>query len=279
MNENSLKVLMGTPIRQKGEILRNFLQSIKELSLGSLLTVNYYFIDDNLEDESSQLLARFAEETPNTFLSKAHNNREYVCNESTHFWEEELIWKVAEFKNGIIEQARQDDYDYLFLVDSDLVLHPKTLEHLVSLKKDIVAEIFWTKWELDLPELPQVWGSDQYNLFKSVRGESLTQIEIMERVQLFLNELRAPGVYKVGGLGACTLISKKAISSGVNFNEIYNVNFIGEDRHFCIRAAALGYELFVDTHYPAFHIYRLSDLDGLEEYKKQIKLNLREDSD
>ena len=29
----------------------------------------------------------------------------------------------------------------------------------------------------------------------------------------------------------------------------------GEDRHFCIRAAALGLSLYVDTHYPAYHIY------------------------
>ena len=34
----------------------------------------------------------------------------------------------------------------------------------------------------------------------------------------------------------------------------------GEDRHFCIRAAALGFTLYVDTHYPAYHIYRESDL-------------------
>lgn len=272
MHGGNLKVLIGAPIRQKAEILGNFLMSIKELSLGTLLSVDFCFIDDNIEDESSQLLARFAEETPNTFLMKVQDDIQYICNESTHIWEEELIWKVAEFKNSIINKALNDNYDYLFLVDSDLVLHPKTLEHLVSLKKDIVSEIFWTKWELDFPELPQVWASDQYNLFDSSRGENLTQIEILQRVQSFLDKLKVPGVYPVGGLGACTLISKKAIRSGVNFNEIYNINFIGEDRHFCIRAAALGFGLFVDTHYPAFHIYRLSDLYGLEEFKEQIKL-------
>jgi len=85
-----------------------------------------------------------------------------------------------------------------------------------------------------------------------------------------LNQLKVPGVYTVGGLGACTLISKRAIQAGVNFKEIYNISFMGEDRHFCIRAVALGFELFVDTHYPAFHIYRLSDLDGLAEFKMRI---------
>lgn len=270
MKEGATKVLLGSPIRQKPEILSNFLLSIKELSL-STINVGYYFIDDNTEEESRQLLTLFTAEVPNAFITEVQEDRPYICNENTHIWEEELIWKVAEFKNSIINKAQEDDYDYLFLVDSDLVLHPQTLEHLVSLKKNIVSEIFWTRWEPDFPELPQVWASDQYNLFNSIRGEHLTESEVLQRVHLFLNQLKVPGVYKVGGLGACTLISKKAIHAGVNFSEIYNISFVGEDRHFCIRAAALGFELYIDTNYPAFHIYRLSDLDGLKEYKMRIK--------
>ena len=269
MKEGYPRVLLGSPVRQKAEILSNFLLSIKELSL-STIDVDFYFIDDNIEEESSQLLVSFATENPNTLITKVEDDRPYICNESTHIWEEELIWKVAEFKNNIINKALEDDYDYLFLVDSDLVLHPQTLEHLVSLKKDIVSEIFWTRWQPDFPELPQVWVSDQYNLFNCLRGENLTENQVLQRVLQFLNQLKMPGIYKVGGLGACTLISMRAIQAGVNFKEIYNISFMGEDRHFCIRAAALGFELFVDTHYPAFHIYRLSDLDGLLEFKMRI---------
>lgn len=268
MKEGNPRVLLGSPVRQKAEILSNFLLSIKELSLNTI-NLDFYFIDDNTEEESSQLLASFAAENLNTFIAKVEDNRPYIRNESTHIWEEELIWKVAEFKNSIINKAREDDYDYLFLVDSDLVLHSQTLEHLISLKKDVVSEIFWTRWQPDFPELPQVWVSDQYNLFNCLRGENLTESQVLQRVLQFMNQLKVPGVYQVGGLGACTLISKRAIQAGVNFKEIYNISFMGEDRHFCIRAAALGFELFVDTHYPAFHIYRLSDLDGLAEFKKR----------
>ncbi|WP_243137681.1 glycosyltransferase family 2 protein, partial [Desulfofundulus thermobenzoicus] len=71
-------------------------------------------------------------------------------------------------------------------------------------------------------------------------------------------------------LGACTLISRRAMLMGVSFSEIYNLGFIGEDRHFCIRAAALGLELYADTHYPPYHIYRESDLAGLAAYKEHF---------
>ncbi|WP_328130652.1 hypothetical protein [Peribacillus frigoritolerans] len=76
------------------------------------------------------------------------------------------------------------------------------------------------------------------------------------RYQSFIRQMRTPGVHKVGGLGACTLISQKALKAGVNFNRIENLSFWGEDRHFCIRAAALGISMYVDTHLPAYHIYR-----------------------
>ncbi|MBP1761313.1 MAG: glycosyl transferase family protein [Firmicutes bacterium] len=265
--KNKTRVLLGSPIRQKADILQHFLQSIRQLNCGGMYELDYFFVDDNLEEESSQLLSDFSTQNHNTSIMRTRHDKPYICNESTHIWEEELIWKVAGFKNIMINLARKEGYDFLFLLDSDIVLHPQTLIHLLGLKKDIVAEIFWTRWEADLPELPQVWVGDQYNLYESTVEENLTQNEIFQRVQLFINKLKVPGVYKVGGLGACTLISRKALQSGVNFNQIYNISFIGEDRHFCIRAVALGFELFVDTHYPAFHIYRPVDLNRLEEYK------------
>lgn len=180
-----------------------------------------------------------------------------------------MIWKVAGFKDDIIKFAKNNNYDYLFLVDSDIVLHPNTLRHLISSGKDIISEIFWTSWTNDSPELPQVWLKDVYTLYEISRGEILSNEEIYFRQQKFINMLKVPGIYEVGGLGACTLISRFALDKGVNFSEIKNLSFWGEDRHFCIRAAALGFSLYVDTHYPAYHIYRESDLDGIKKQKKE----------
>ncbi|RBN36101.1 glycosyl transferase, partial [Priestia megaterium] len=68
----------------------------------------------------------------------------------------------------------------------------------------------------------------------------------------------------------CTLISQKALQKGINFSKISNLTFWGEDRHFCIRAAALGLSLYVDTHYPAYHIYRDTDIKGGQEFLERI---------
>lgn len=262
------RVLIGSPVRQSPDILQAFLTSLGELELRSLL-VSYLFIDDNEDEASRQCLRQFQKTYNRTeIISEDKKYGSYVKDEVTHYWQEEVIWKVARMKDAILDYAREHRFDYVFFVDSDLILHPKSLDQLVSVNKDIVSNIFWTKWQPDTIEMPQVWMSDQYTLYRKDRKETLTDEEAAKRTWAFLAQLRIPGTYEVGGLGACTLISRAAVKAGVRFAEVRNVSFWGEDRHFCIRASAMGFKLYVDTHYPAYHIYRSSDLAGIEAYKR-----------
>lgn len=271
------KILIGSPIKQKPSILKEFIISIRELDLVDL-DVKYIFIDDNTDEESSKLLNEWKNKDSNIELVKLNfdNEEEYICDEFTHNWTNNLVNKVGEFKNYIINKAKEYNVDYLFFVDSDLVLHPKTLKRLLGTKRDIISNIFWTSWEKNTIELPQVWIKDNYTLYETYYGEDITKEEEEKRTFEFLNKLKNPGTYKVGGLGACTLISKKALNKGVSFSNIYNISFVGEDRHFCIRAAALGLELYVDTYFPSYHIYREQEIDGIERFKESNK-TLRED--
>ncbi|HBV85550.1 MAG TPA: glycosyl transferase [Desulfosporosinus sp.] len=261
------RVLLASPVKQHEGILSEFLTSIIRLETSGV-ALDYIFIDDH---NDHHLLSRFANERPNVRILPGDTKTKstYLCDESTHHWREDLIWKVAGYKDKFIEIALDEGYDYLFLVDSDLYLNPKTLTHLLSLKKDIVSEVFWTRWKPELIPLPQVWMEDQYTLYES-RREPLSEAEITKRTQEFLHMLSQPGTYKVGGLGACTLISQQALRRGASFGELYNLGLTGEDRHFCIRAAALGLELYADTYYPPFHIYRESELDKLQEYIENL---------
>lgn len=271
LEKNKKKVLIGSPIHQKPSILNEFLLSLSRLNKTDL-EITFLFIDDNNNKESSKLLEEFSGKENNVVIYKSDKQESYICDNVTHRWKESLIWKVAEFKNIIIKICLENNFDYLYLIDSDIILHPNTLEHLISTNKDIISEIFWTKWKPNMPELPQVWLSDQYGLYIKDRSEEISANEILIRQQNFINQLRKPGIYEVGGLGACTLISREALKKGVNFEEIKNLSFWGEDRHFCVRASALGLNLYVDTHYPAYHLYRDTDLEeGLILYKENVR--------
>ena len=265
MNNIQPRVLVGSPIYQKPAILKEFLKSLQRLQQ-TKIQLSFLFFDDNQDELSKQLLSQFENENQSVTVLSSNHNDEYLSDDRTHYWNEQLVWKVASMKNQIIQHAIDKDYDYLFLVDSDILLYPQTIEHLISSGKDIISEIFWTKWQPEAHEQPQVWMSDEYNQWEQVRGERLSDEEKSSRYQEFIQKMRTPGIHQVGGLGACTLINKRALHAGVNFNEISNLSFWGEDRHFCVRAAALGFPLYVDTHFPAYHIYRTTDLEGTVEF-------------
>lgn len=154
-----LKVLVASPIRQKPAILKEFLASLDRLEQKSY-TLDYFFIDDNDLPESRALLQIYALEKAGrcSILTayKSDKDQQFVCDETTHHWTEDLVWRVAGFRDRIIAQARNKNYDHLLLIDSDIVLHPRTVEQLISTGKDIISNVFWTRWYPHAPLLPNL---------------------------------------------------------------------------------------------------------------------------
>ena len=208
------KVLVGSPIRQKNNVLKEFLLSLDEFYKDGL-EVDYYFVDDNTDIKSSDLLKNFAD-NHNVILKKAEDlykfeKEEYICNNISHFWKKDLIKKIAFFKDSIIDYANEKGYDYLFLIDSDIVLNKQTVLHLISRNVDIISNVFWSQWNINYALEPQVWLQDEFNCFIRDWDKDISDGEKWQKKVDFFAKLRVPGIYEVGGLGACTLISKNAM--------------------------------------------------------------------
>ncbi|MFD2114461.1 glycosyltransferase [Paenibacillus yanchengensis] len=265
------KILLASPVNQKPIILAYFLFALHCLEKQDY-QLDILFVDDNEDEASSLLLEQYKEARENVTIIKHEqtNAESYYRNDHTHFWNDNLINKVATIKNNVIEYALKHNYDALMLIDSDIMIFPDTINRLFETNKPIISNIFWTKWQQNTGEMPQVWLMDEYSFYRKNGSQSVAEQEVLQQTTEFLHQMRIPGVYEVGGLGACTLIRRSALEKGVNFKRIDNVSFWGEDRHFCIRAVALGIPLHVDTSEPAFHIYREPDLAGAEQYKKKI---------
>lgn len=227
------------------------------------IDVNYYFFDDNTDKDSSGLLEGFKKSNKKVIIKKGSQKELYKRDSEMHHWKANLIDKIIGFKNQIITYAKENNFDYLFLVDSDIVMNPITIRHLMKRSVDIISEIFYTAFVDGYGLSPQVVLKYDTNFGKS-------EVEIEEDTEedrRFLQQLKTPGIYKCGGLGACTLINKQSLQKGVSFTKIDNLTFFGEDAHFCVRARALDLELYVDTSYPAYHIYRKRELAGLNAYR------------
>lgn len=251
---NKPTVLVGAIVSQKPKILQQFLKSLKELETNNC-AIEYYLLDENSLQESQELLQQSFQGKKNyNIVSKKETDAILSLTISTDPYDIDEINKIAKLKDHILQYALKYNYDYLFLIDSPLVFHPKTLDQLISNNKDIVANIFWNKEISKQDALPQVWLSDQASLFSLGDNEitkKFTMNEIETRSQAFIDKLKRPGLYEVGGLANCILLSKKAINMGVNYRRIQNLTFWREDVHFCLRAEALKLPLYVDTHYPA----------------------------
>ena len=55
------RVLIGTLVRQKPAILKEYLESIAQLTQDTI-SIDYAFVEDNLIEESTEMLVRFREE-------------------------------------------------------------------------------------------------------------------------------------------------------------------------------------------------------------------------
>ena len=261
------KILIGSPVRQKNLILKEFLLSLEEIEKGHN-DVSFYFVDDNIDDISSDLLRSFAKRNE-TIIKKSEDLYLADYDYTNHNWTSEILKKVTVYKNTIINYCIENEFDYLFLVDSDIVLDKRSLLQLISDNVDIVANVFWNQWRKNGQLTPQCFWIPDIYLQESV-WNTPRPFEESHRIRMDMyNHLKKPGLYKVDGLGACTLITKHALEMGVNFTEIPNVKLLGEDRPFCIRAGVLGFDLYMDTYYPAYHISREIFLDRVEEFKKE----------
>lgn len=200
--------------------------------------IDYLLFDDNKDPRTKEYLKVL--ESTHDQVSFLDYKISTITEYTNHDWDSKKIDRIIDIKNAAVKEALKKGYDYLFLVDSDLVLHPDTLVNLVESKMDFVFNIFWTRFREDSPYTPNAWDYHSWNYFSA---DSYFR-------------LKEPGIFKVGGGGACTLLSHEILAKGLNFNRLSSMNFPGEDRHFCTRAQALGYELFVDSRFPCYHLFK-----------------------
>lgn len=231
-----LKILHFSPVRKPPEILELHLQSLKKLEHREF-HITFSFFDDNINNDSSQLLLNFIKSTHNAFI---HNFdlTDIENYDGDERWVPELYRRITILKNMVIQFFLESEYDYLFLSDSDIIIHPNTVWNLVLQSKDFCSSIFWTHFKSHPTYTPNAW-------YSKPNGFSVSD----------LKKFKTPGTYEVGFTGACTLLSRNILFKGVTFEKISNVNYLGEDKHFCIRASVLGFQPYINTDFPSYHIY------------------------
>jgi hypothetical protein len=257
-----MRLLIASVTNARPEILGPHLDTVRWQAIPPGWTVDtLYLVDPEAPAASRELLTE--KEISWRPAGAKPEDASYEVREETHIWSLPTFYWLAEQKQHILDHARDLGYDALLLVDSDLLLDFRAIASLIHADKPIVSGVFWTRWQPDAPELPQVWLQHPYGF------SGLGKID-----HQFLSELRSNQLVEVVGLGAFTLIHSSAfpfidflpLIEGLPSEGMWQ----GEDRHFCVRANRAHVPLWADAWPRIFHVYRPSDIFSIKQEMEKL---------
>lgn len=225
------KILITAPLRQETDIFLEYQKGLDALEVPEGYAVSRFFVVNDCRE-----VIPFIE---NAEWTETETGEAYEKTGNDHLWTLDLMRKMSGLRNMTIRKMLDGGYDYWFSVDTDIVLDPRTLKTLIEADRDIVSEIFWTK-------APS--GFYWCNAWMADQSAGMPE------------DWKKPGLYRCGMTGALTLVKRKVFEAGVDYTQIPNIRTAlrGEDRHFCVRAACAGFEMWIDSHCPAEHLYTRS---------------------
>lgn len=252
-------IVVGTSVRKPLPVLQGFLTSLATQELPPKTKLHYVFVPDWPEQNSEpeQYLREWVKERGGECLRgapKAVGDFADGPGLVTHQWSGNAMRRVGHNKNLILKRALALNADGVFLVDADLILDRTVLASLLAADKPIACAVYWTHWQRPTTETarsfagPQVWLNHPYGL--DGRGYDAAG---------FRTKLLSRNLTQVWGQGACTLLNRGVLESGVDFTPVPEVSqdglMAGEDRAFCIRAERAHIPMWADPWADVFHVY------------------------
>ena len=150
-------------------------------------------------------------------------------------------YTIVQLRNLIASWTVDGLYDYLFSVDSDIVLPKDTLTKLLNHNKDIVSGVYiQRKANMEVPEIYRWKGNAMLNVS--------------------MDEILPAGLHPIAGCGFGCVLVKSEVFRKIGYPQFdYKMHSVGqiqysEDTYFCNKAAENGFEIYVDSSIVCGHI-------------------------
>ena len=149
-------------------------------------------------------------------------------------------YQIDQIRNLIAEWAKH--YDYLFSVDSDIVLPKDALVKMLAADKDIISGMY----------IQRKPGQHILELYKVTANGGMTNIAIEELLGL--------GVVEIAGCGFGCCLIKGNVFRTMQYPHFYyqsaldHNNTVSEDVYFCKKARDLGFKVWADPSISCEHI-------------------------
>lgn len=147
-------------------------------------------------------------------------------------------YQVDQIRNLIAEWGKH--HDYVFFVDSDIVLPKDALQKLLAANKDIISGLYLQKHDKNLLEI----------YFDTDRGQ----------VNVNADDLVGKGIVRISGCGFGCVLVKRKVFIDMEYPHFYYTSAlsmeetVSEDVYFCNKAKKLGIDIYADTSLLCEHI-------------------------
>ena len=128
------RVLIAAPLRQDPKIFEEYQKGLDSLIIPDDVMVDRYFVVNDCDEVVPEIRGAEYDIV----------NSDNVTVYQDHMWTGDLVNAMSTYRNMTIRRALEGGYDYLFSVDTDLVLEEHTLQQLLADDKDCTAGMFWT---------------------------------------------------------------------------------------------------------------------------------------
>ena len=240
---DSQRVLVASPVYDGMRYcINNFINSIKDLSYQ-----NYDFLlmdNSNKKDFFKEL-----KKISGIKIEKLKSN------------EKDKMKRIIKSRNRILDYAIGNDYDYVLMMDCDVIPPSNIIKQLLSHKKDIVSGLYYNKFTINglSKTRPVVWmrvSKEEFNEMKKEKALRGIKSHLELRRHMTLEEANSGKLFRVFVPSAgCMLISKEVFRK-VRYGLLNMPDGIptSDDAYFFIKAEELGFKGFCDTRVKCKHL-------------------------
>ena len=227
------KVMIGCPVRNRAWVLPRYLECLGKVEYPPEKT-EYCFVINDCVDETPEILESFASEQ----RSPVKLIRMDYGHDQGHDRGKYSFARLASLRNLLLEGFLDSDADYLFSVDSDILVPPSALNCLLEDDCDIVSALVCNGHELGNEKI--------FNILKRKNGR-----------WMHLLEFPRDKIFQVDCTGAAYLIKRRVIEAcGVRYSAALGAEDIG----FCHSAGKKGIKIFCDSRVECTHLMRENDI-------------------
>lgn len=247
MELKNKKILITAPIHQSKEIFKEYLLSLSNLLIPENYEAFFYFYLHNCSELKELLKENQYEEIL--------DNSKY--NFFSHDFKNENYSALSYMRTKALQKAREENFDYVFSIDSDVLIHPKTLIYLLKDNQDIVGMINWSKSFSGDKILPNCYDLEYWRWWED---NSI---------------LMQKGLYERGIISATVLLGKRIIQNEkINYYPVPNIECSQwEDYALSLKAHIMipDLKMSIDTKLPCRHLYKEKDYIRWIEEKKEYE--------